>query len=87
MAKASRPRAVPGELVVKVTPVARQDPERLQRIVRAISPASHVASAVDRFGMAVIRVSPVSDSSRVLEQLKADAAIEFIEPSYIDSAS
>lgn len=81
------PRVVPGELVVKLTPDGRKDPTRLQQILTEISPSSRIASDVDRFGMALIRVSPVSDSSKLLDQLKEDAAIEFVEPNYVDSGS
>lgn len=86
---AARPaaRAVPGQVVVRLTPAARRDPERLQEILNGVAPRCTIKSNVDRFGMVLLQVESGTDCTTLLARLREDDAIEFAEPNFIESGS
>ena len=79
-------RAVPGEIVVKLTQAARQEPRSLERILKGFSTQARIKSAVDRFGIALLQVAP-ADTNELLDCLRQSDSVDYAEPNLLESGS
>ena len=80
-------RYVADQLIVKLKPQFRNDPEICKKIESALPLNSSFQSDFDELGMAVINLPESTDLFEVARKLEEEDAILFAEPTLMDSGS
>ena len=85
--KGKKVRYVADQLIVKVKPQLRNDPETRKKLMSVLPPNSSLQSDFDELGMAVINLPESTDLFEVARKLEEEEAILFAEPTLLDSGS